>query len=329
MKKLFTAAAGSLILAATLTTPTDMTAQTRQNPFMVPYDTPYEIPPFDKIQYEDYLPAIEKGIEIQRKEIGANANNPEKPTFENTILAMEKSGELLHRAMLVFGALDETDNNAQMQAISEKAYPMESAASDEISMNPKLFERVKYHNRDKLGLDVAQKRAVELSYKSFTRNGALLSDAKKEELKAINNRLTDLYLKFNKNLLASTNSFEIVVDNEADLAGLPAGIIATVATEAANRGKAGKWVFTLHAPSRLPVLKYADNRALRQKMYEGYMNLASTGEYDNRPVIGDIIKARTKKAQILGYKDYASYMTDKVMAKTPHAGLYRRDKRRI
>lgn len=321
MKKLFTAAAGSLILAATLTTPTDMTAQTRQNPFMVPYDTPYEIPPFDKIQYEDYLPAIEKGIEIQRKEIEAIANNPAKPTFENTILAMEKSGELLHRAMLVFGALDETDNNAQMQAISEKAYPMESAASDEISMNPKLFERVKYlyDNRDKLGLDVAQKRAVELSYKSFTRNGALLSDAKKEELKAINNRLTDLYLKFNKNLLASTNSFEIVVDNEADLAGLPAGLIATAATEAANRGKAGKWVFTLHAPSRLPVLKYADNRALRQKMYEGYMNLASTGEYDNRPVIGDIIKTRTKKAKILGYKDYASYMTDKVMAKTPQA----------
>ena len=136
MKKLFTAAAGSLILAATLTAPTDMTAQTRQNPFMVPYDTPYEIPPFDKIQYEDYLPAIEKGIEIQRKEIEAIANNPAKPTFENTILAMEKSGELLHRAMLVFGALDETDNNAQMQAISEKAYPMESAASDEISMNP-------------------------------------------------------------------------------------------------------------------------------------------------------------------------------------------------
>ncbi len=320
MKRLLKAATGSLLLAAVMT-PTDMSAQTRQNPFMVPYDTPYEIPPFDKIQYGDYLPAIEKGIELQRKEIEAIANNPEKPTFDNTILAMEKSGELLQKVMLVFGALDETDNNAEMQAISEKAYPMTSVASDEISMNEKLFRRVKYlyDNRESLGLTGPQKRAVELSYKNFTRNGALLSAEKKEELKAINTRLTDLYLKFNRNLLASTNSFEIVVDNESELAGLPAGIVATAASEAASRGKNGKWVFTLHAPSRLPVLKYADNRELRRKMYEGYMNLASTGKYDNRPVIGDIVKTRAKKAGLLGFKDYASYMTDNVMAKTPQA----------
>jgi len=320
MNRLLKAATGSLLLAAVMT-PTDMSAQTRQNPFMVPYDTPYEIPPFDKIQYGDYMPAIEKGIELQRKEIEAIANNPETPTFDNTILAMEKSGELLQKVMLVFGALDETDNNAEMQAISEKAYPMTSVASDEISMNEKLFQRVKYlyDNRESLGLTGPQKRAVELSYKDFTRNGALLSVEKKEELKAINTRLTDLYLKFNRNLLASTNSFEIVVDNESDLAGLPAGIVATAASEAASRGKNGKWVFTLHAPSRLPVLKYADNRELRRKMYEGYMNLASTGEYDNRPVIGDIVKTRAKKASLLGFKDYASYMTDNVMAKTPQA----------
>lgn len=321
MKKIITAAATSLLMAAALTNPTDMNAQTRQNPFMVPYGTPYDIPPFEKIQYEDYLPAIEKGIEQQRKEIEAIANNPATPTFDNTILAMEKSGDLLKRTMIVFGALDETDNNTEMNAIAEKAYPMTSAASDEISMNDKLFQRVKYlyDNRDKLGLDGPQKRAVELSYKDFTRNGALLTPAQKEELKGINNTLTDLYLKYNKNLLAATNAFEIVVDNEAELAGLPAGIIATAATEAANRGKAGKWVFTLHAPSRLPVLKYADNRDLRQKMYEGYMTLASKGEYDNRPVIGDIVKTRAKKAKLLGFKDYASYMTDNVMAKTPQA----------
>lgn len=321
MNKLLKAATGSLLLAAVMTIPTEMNAQIRQNPFMVPYDTPYEIPPFDKIQYGDYMPAIEKGIELQRKEIEAIANNPEKPTFDNTILAMEKSGELLKKVMLVFSSLDETDNNAEMQAISEKAYPMTSVASDEISMNDKLFQRVKYlyDNRDKLGLSGPQKRAVELSYKDFTRSGALLSAAQKEELKALNTRLTDLYLKFNRNLLASTNAFEIVVDNEADLAGLPAGIVATAASEAATRGKDGKWVFTLHAPSRLPVLKYADNRELRRKMYEGYMNLASTGKNDNRPVIGDIVKTRAKKARLLGFKDYASYMTDNVMAKTPQA----------
>ncbi len=321
MNKLLSAALGAMLLPATLTLSSPMNAQERQNPFMVPYDTPYEIPPFDKIRYEDYLPALEKGIEIQRQEIQAIADSKEAPTFENTILAMEKSGELLQRVMLVFSSLDETDNNAQMQAISEKAYPMVSAASDEISMNDKLFARVKqlYDNRDNLGLTGPQKRAVELSYKSFTRNGALLDAAGKEQLKALNKELTDLHLTFNKNLLAATNAFEIVVDNEAELAGLPAGIVATAATEAASRGKEGKWVFTLHAPSRLPVLKYADNRDLRRRMYEGYMNLASVAPYDNRPVIGNIVKARAKKAHLLGFPDFASYMTDNVMAKTPQA----------
>ena len=319
MNKLLSAALGAMLLPATLTLSSPMNAQERQNPFMVPYDTPYEIPPFDKIRYEDYLPALEKGIEIQRQEIQAIADSKEAPTFENTILAMEKSGELLQRVMLVFSSLDETDNNAQMQAISEKAYPMVSAASDEISMNDKLFARVKqlYDNRDNLGLTGPQKRAVELSYKSFTRNGALLDAAGKEQLKALNKELTDLHLTFNKNLLAATNAFEIVVDNEAELAGLPAGIVATAATEAASRGKEGKWAFTLHAPSRLPVLKYADNRDLRRRMYEGYMNLASVAPYDNRPVIGNIVKARAKKAHLLGFPDFASYMTDNVMAKTP------------
>ena len=164
MNKVLTAALGAILLPAALSTPTQMSAETRQNPFMVPYDTPFEIPPFDKITYADYLPAIEKGIADKKKEIDAIANNPATPTFDNTILAMEKSGELLSRVMLVFGALDETDNNEHMLAISEKAYPMVSAASDEIMMNDKLFQRVKYlyDRRDNLGLDGAQKRAVEL-----------------------------------------------------------------------------------------------------------------------------------------------------------------------
>lgn len=321
MNKVLTAALGAILLPAALSTPTQMSAETRQNPFMVPYDTPFEIPPFDKITYADYLPAIEKGIADKKKEIDAIANNPATPTFDNTILAMEKSGELLSRVMLVFGALDETDNNEHMLAISEKAYPMVSAASDEIMMNDKLFQRVKYlyDRRDNLGLDGAQKRAVELAYKDFTRNGALLTPAQKDQLKALNNELTQLSLTFNKNLLASTNSFEIVVDDASQLAGIPAGIVSTAAEEAAKRGKTGKWVFTLHAPSRLPVLKFADNRALREKMYQGYMNLASTAPYDNRPVIGNIVKARAKKAHLLGFKDFASYMTDNVMAKTPDA----------
>ncbi|MBD5314124.1 MAG: M3 family metallopeptidase [Bacteroides sp.] len=321
MNKLVTAALGALLLPVALSTPNDMIAQTRQNPFMVPYETPFGIPPFEQISYEDYMPAIEKGIADKRAEIEAIANNPATPTFDNTILAMEKSGDLLQRVMLVFGALDETDNNEQMLAISEKAYPMVSAASDEIMMNDKLFQRVKYlyDRRDQLGLEGPQKRALELAYKDFTRNGALLSPEKKEELKALNNELSLLFLTFNKNLLASTNSFEIVVDDPAQLAGIPAGIVATAAEEANKRGKSGKWVFTLHAPSRLPVLKYADNRDLREKMYQGYMNLASTAPYDNRPVIEKLVKARAKKAHLLGYDTFAAYMTDNVMAKTPDA----------
>lgn len=321
MNKVLTAVLGAVLLPGALSIPTDMSAETRQNPFMVPYDTPFEIPPFDKITYADYLPAIEKGIADKKKEIEAIANNPATPTFDNTILAMEKSGELLNRVMLVFGALDETDNNEQMLAISEKAYPMVSAASDETMMNDKLFQRVKYlyDRRDQLGLDGPQKRAVELSYKQFTRNGALLTAEQKEQLKALNNELTQLSLTFNKNLLAATNSFEIVVEDASQLAGIPAGIVATAAEEAAKRGKSGKWVFTLHAPSRLPVLKFADDRSLREKMYQGYMNLASVAPYDNRPIIGQLVKTRAKKAHLLGFKDFASYMTDDVMAKTPDA----------
>uniref|UniRef100_UPI00272A9181 M3 family metallopeptidase n=1 Tax=uncultured Duncaniella sp. TaxID=2768039 RepID=UPI00272A9181 len=321
MNKFLTAALGAVLLPAALSFPTEMNAQTRQNPFMEPYETPFGIPPFDKITYDDYLPAIEKGIADKKAEIEAIANNPATPTFDNTILAMEKSGALLEKVMLVFGALDETDNNEHMLAISEKAYPMVSAASDEIMMNDKLFKRVKYlyDNRDKLNLDGPQKRAVELSYKSFTRNGALLSAEKKEELKNLNNELTQLFLSFNKNLLASTNKFELVVTDPAELKGIPAGIVSTAAEEAAKRGKQGQWVFTLHAPSRLPVLKYADSRSLREKMYNGYMNLASEAPYDNRPVIGNIVKARSKKARLLGFNDFASYMTDNVMAKTPDA----------
>ena len=148
MNKLVTAALGALLLPVALSAPNDMIAQTRQNPFMVPYETPFGIPPFEQISYEDYMPAIEKGIADKRAEIEAIANNPATPTFDNTILAMEKSGDLLQRVMLVFGALDETDNNEQMLAISEKAYPMVSAASDEIMMNDKLFQRLngRYEN---------------------------------------------------------------------------------------------------------------------------------------------------------------------------------------
>lgn len=294
-------------------------AASHVNPFLTPYDTPFQIPPFERIEISDYLPALKEGIRQQKEEIEAIVNNPQKPTFDNTILAMEKSGELSSRVMSVFGSLSECMSSPEMESVAEEFFPLYSAANDEIMMNDKLFARVKtiYDNLDILKLDGPQRRAVEESYREFVRNGALLSPEKKEELKKLNNTLTELYLKFNKNLLNATNAFSIVVDNKDELAGLPASTVALAADEAASRGLKGKWVFTLHAPSRLPVLQFADNRDLRRKMYQGYTTLASSGQYNNYPIIGEIVKTRAKKAKLLGYPDFASYMTANVMAKNP------------
>ncbi|MBO4994337.1 MAG: M3 family metallopeptidase [Muribaculaceae bacterium] len=300
------------------TTPSCSGPDKRVNPFMESYDTPFNIPPFDKITYDDYMPAIKEGIAQRNKEIEAIVSNPETPDFNNTILAMEKSGNLLSRVMLVFSSLDETDSSPEMVKISEEAYPLYSQNNDEIMMNDSLFQRVKYvyDHREEMGLKPYEQRAVEESYKQFVRNGALLSEADKEALKKCNTELTDLYLQFNKNLLDDTNAFELVVDDESQLSGIPASNIAMAAEEAKTRGKEGKWVFTLHAPSRLPLLQYADNRELRQKMYEGYTTLASKGEHNNQPIINKILKVRAQKAKLLGYPDYGSYMTANVMAKT-------------
>lgn len=289
-----------------------------KNPFLERYDTPYEIPPFDKIAYEDYIPALKAGIEQQKKQVEAIINNDATPTFDNTILAYERSGEILEKVAMVFFALDESNSSDEMVAIAEQFYPMFSRHSDEIMMSEGLFKRVKYlyDNREAIGLANDQLRAVEQLYKNFTRNGALLDPARKEQLKSVNTELTDLYLKFNKNLLNATNAFYIVVDSRDKLSGLPASSVAVAAEEAASRGLGdGKWVFTLHAPSRLPLLQYADNRELRRQMYEGYTSLTSSGEYDNKPVINKILQARSKKAGLLGFADYGSYMTDNVMAK--------------
>lgn len=321
MKHKMMTLAAAAIIAGGLGSPAKA-SDARQNPFLVPYTTPYQIPPFDQITYDDYLPALRAGIEQHNAEIKAIVDNKETPTFENTILALDKAGETLEKVVYVFSALDESNNTPEMVKIAEEFYPLYTQHADEVSMNDGLFARVKYlyDKRDKLGLAPDQKRAVESLYKSFKRNGALLNAADKEQLKALNGELTDLYLKFNRNLLSATNSFALVVDDEAQLAGLPASSVAVAAEEAKTRGLGdGKWVFTLHAPSRLPLLQYADSRELRQKVYEGYVNQASSGEFDNKPVINKILQARARKARLLGFPSFGAYMTDNVMAKTPEA----------
>lgn len=293
--------------------------QARQNPFLTDYTTPYGIPPFGEITVDDYLPALEEGIKRQKAEIEKIVNNPAEPTFDNTILEMERSGELVGKVMMVFGSLNECMSSPEMQSAAEKIFPLYSSANDEIMMNEALFKRVKklYDNRVGLNLPDTEKRAIEESYKSFVRNGALLSPAGKKELMALNNKLSELYLKFNKNLLSATNAYQLVVDNPERLSGLPKSSISLAADEARSRGLDGKWVFTLHAPSRLPLLQFADDRNLRHDIYMAYTTQATSGEYNNYPVIGDILKTRAAKARLLGYPDYAAYMTANVMAKTP------------
>lgn len=293
----------------------------KPNPIMAEYDTPYQIPPFDKISNSDYLPALKAAIASQQAAINDIVSNPEIPTFDNTILALEESEDGVKKVVLLFSALEESLSSPEIVAIAEEFNPLVSQNSDNVAMNDELFKRVKilYDNRDKAGYDTARRRAVEEMYKSFTRNGALLATADKERLKSINTKLTDLYFKFNRNLLNATNAFEIVVDDPARLAGLPASTVAVAAEEAVSRGKDGKWVFTLHAPSRLAVLQYANDRDLRRQMYEGYTNLASAGEFNNKPIINEIVKMRAQKAKLLGYPTFAAYMTENVMAKTPEA----------
>ncbi|MDE6801700.1 MAG: peptidase M3, partial [Muribaculaceae bacterium] len=223
-----TLAAVAATAAMTLTS-CSKKAEERVNPFLASYSTPYEIPPFEEITYEDYMPAFTAGIQQAQAEIDSIVANPATPTFENTILAMDNSGELLEKVALVFYALSESDSSDEMVEIAEKAMPMVSEHSDAMMMNDSLFQRVKYlyDNIDSIDYTVAQRRAIEQTYKNFTRNGALLSADDKEKLKQLNLKLTDLYLQFNKNLLEATNAFQIVVDDEAMLAGLPANIVAT------------------------------------------------------------------------------------------------------
>lgn len=306
MKKLITITASAALLLAVGCKKNDMS---ENNPFLAPYATEFEIPPFEQIELGHYLPAFEKGIEEAHADIHAIVTNPEAPTFENTILAMDNAGETLDRVSRVFFALVEANSTPELVDLNEKVSAMVAGYSDEVMLNDTLFARVKtlYDGLDSLNYDTPSRRAIEESYKSFVRNGALLSPEDKESLKAINLQLNDLYNQFNKNLLNATNDFAVFVSDSTRLSGIPAITVAAAADEAKARGKEGQWAFTLHAPSRLPVLSSADDRDLRRDIYQGYASLASSGEYDNTPVISDILIARSKKARLLGFPNYAAY----------------------
>ena len=295
--------------------------QQSNNPFLSAYNTPFDVPPFEQIENEHYMPAFEEGIRQHDAEIEAIVNNPEAPTFENTILALDLSGMLLHNVELTFFSFTESMSNDTLRQIADEVTPLLTSHSDNIMLNDKLFDRIKvvYDNRANENLDRAQERLLEKYYNNFVRSGALLSEADKETLRNINTELSSLSLKFGNNVLAENNGFELLIENEADLAGLPAGAIAAAREEAAASGKEG-WLFNLSAPSRIPFLQYADNRDLREKLYTAYiMRGDNDNENDNKANIKRILELRLQKAQLLGYKTYADFVLDDRMAKTDAA----------
>jgi peptidyl-dipeptidase Dcp len=290
------------------------------NPFFKPYDTYFGIPDFDKIKPEHYLPAFKAGIAQNKAEIQAIINNPQAPTFANTIEAMEFSGDLTSKVASVFYNLTGADTNDELQVISKEVSPMLSAAGDDILLNDKLFQKVKtvYDQRKELNLNTAQAKLLDDTYKAFTRGGANLNEADKTTLRALNDQIGKLNLEFGDNLLAETNAFELVVDSEADLAGLPSDVIGTAAQTATKRGHEGKWVFTTSRPSITPFLTYADNRELREKIYKGYVERGNNNNAnDNKKILAKMAALRAERAQLLGYKTHAHLVLEERTAQTP------------
>lgn len=308
-------------LAIGLCSSQDAYSQTStMNPFLKVYTTPYQVPPFDLIKNEHFKPAILEGIKQHEAEINAIANSSSKPTFENTIVALDKAGALLSRVSSVFYNLNSANTNDEIQKTAREISPEMAAHSDNIILNQKLFSRVKqlWDSKESLKLNSEQAKLLEKTHKSFVRSGANLNDTDKAKLRKINSELSLLSLQFGQNLLAETNSYELVIDKKEDLAGLPTELVSAAAEDAKTKGKEGKWLFTLQNPSVMPFLQYADKRELRKQIWEAYtLRGDQNNKFDNKEVVRSIVDLRREKAQLLGYKDHASYVLEETMAKTP------------
>ena len=310
--KLFNMIALSVITLASCTSKPEQQPEAESpNPFLTEFTTPFQVPPFDQIKNEHYLPAFEAGIAEQQAEVEAIINNPEPATFENTILPFDKSGQILDRVSNVFFNLNECLTDDEMISIAEQVLPMLSKHGDAIAMNPRLFERIDYvyQHRNEMDLDDQQIRVVEKYHQDFIRSGAGLNAEQQAELSQINERLSTLSLQFGNNLLKENSNYKLVIDNEADLAGLPQTSIDAAAEQAVTDGMEGKWVFTLSKPSLIPFLQFADNRDLREQMYKAYYNRGDNGnEFDNKELVNEMVQLRLKKAQLFGYNNYADYV---------------------
>ncbi len=293
-----------------------------QNPFFTPSKLPFQAPPFDKIKDSDYKPAIEEGMKQQLEEIKKIADNPEPPTFENTLVALEKSGQLLTRVSLVFNAVAGANTDPVLQKIQEDEAPKLAAHNDAIFLNPKLFERVKsiYQQRDKLKLDHESLKLVSYYYDHFVHAGANLSPADKIKLKKLNEEEATLVAKFINKLLAGTKAGALVVSDKSKLAGLSSGELDADAQAASSRGLSGKWLIALQNTTQQPDLQSLQDRETRKELFENSWNRCERNDAnDTRADIESIAKIRAEKAKLLGYINYAAWTLENQMAKTPQA----------
>ena len=292
--------------------------KTDNNPFFTEFQTEYGVPAFDKIKLEYYEPAFLKGIEEQNQNIKTIIENPEAPTFENTIVALDNSSPILDRVSAIFFNMTDAETTDELTELSIKMAPVLSEHSDNISLNQELFAKVNnvYQQKNDLHLTTEQERLLDKTYKSFVRSGANLSAEKQARLREVNKELSTLGITFSNNILNENNTFQLFVDKEEDLAGLPGWFRQSAAEEAKAAGQEGKWLFTLHNASRLPFLQYSENRPLREKIYQAYINRGNNNDKnDNKEIITKIVSLRLEKANLLGFDCYSNFVLDNTMAK--------------
>ncbi len=298
--------------------------QAVNNPFFKKFKTPFETPPFDKIKIEHYEPAFDEGIKQMEQEVNDIANNPQPATFENTIVALERSGKMLDMVAGVFFNVLAADTNDEMMEISQRVSPKLSESSNNLYLNEKLFKRIQtiYDQKDKLNLSNEDAMLLEETYLSFKKSGATLNNEDKEKYRKLSTELSLLTLQFDQNALKDENRFEMLLTDENDLSGLPESTREAAASLAKEKGKEG-WLINLSAPSYVPFMRYADKRDLREKLYRAFMSTGNKNdEYDNKEIIKKIVNIRLEIAQLLGYKNYAEYVLEHKMAKTS-ANVYK------
>ena len=289
------------------------------NPFLKEYDTPYQIPPFEKIEFSHYEPAFEAGMKQHLSDIDSIAANKEQPTFENTIAELERSGKTLDKVSSVFFNLLGSNTSDEMDALAVKISPILSSHNDSILLNTDLFNRIKtlHEQKESLSLTTEQARLLDETYKRFVRSGANLSNAEMKRLVDINSSLSTLSVKFDQNVLKETNGFSLVIENEDELEGLPEEEIRQAALLADSEGHNGKWVFKPTRVSMYPFLTYSTQRELREELYNSYIQRGDNdNEYDNKSIIAEMLALRKEKAKLMGFDSHADYVLDNTMAKT-------------